>query len=371
MSDSRFSLLVVDDRVPAPEFGAGYPRMFSILNGLAGLGYRVTFFPMIDPQRVEPCASVLEKRGIEVICARGDQKPRFESFYAERKRAYDAVLISRPHNMALAADTIKALNERQKIVYDAEGLFAVRDALHLKTLGYDMPDEVVEEMVREEIETATRSADLIIAVSEGDRRTIKRYTGKPVITLGYVVDIQPTSNGFDDREDLLFVGAFLSPHSPNEDAVHYFAKDIFPRVHRELGAKFWIVGTNNVKSVWNLSGDNIIVTGRVDRVSDYYDRCRTFVVPTRFESGIPLKMFECMSFGLPAVVTPLIAEQMQLDDDTVLLGGDADQFAENVIRCYRDADLWKKLRRNGFRYIQKYCSKSAYMDTLQKLKRWI
>src|SRR5690606_37067403 len=42
-------VLVVDDRVPYPALGAGYPRARRILCELAEAGWAVTFYPMVVP----------------------------------------------------------------------------------------------------------------------------------------------------------------------------------------------------------------------------------------------------------------------------------------------------------------------------------
>jgi glycosyltransferase involved in cell wall biosynthesis len=77
-----------------------------------------------------------------------------------------------------------------------------------------------------------------------------------------------------------------------------------------------------------------------------------FVVPHRFAGGIPLKLAEAMSRGIPAVVSPLIAGQLGVTDGReVLVGRSPDEFAEKVMRVYGDAALWSRLRQNALTFV--------------------
>ena len=45
------TMLFIDDIVPLPQLGRGYPRSFFLLNSFLAMGYRITFFPMLDALR--------------------------------------------------------------------------------------------------------------------------------------------------------------------------------------------------------------------------------------------------------------------------------------------------------------------------------
>lgn len=368
MDDSEFKLLVIDDRIPAPELGSGYPRTFAILTCLSELSVQVTYFPLQSCEPLQPCTERLEQMGIEVLYS-DEGGLDFESFFAERHLSFDAVWISRPHNMEQVIYTIKAINDGIKIIYDAEGLFSLRDIRHLELLGYPMPPSYREEMLAEEIVGLMGQADLIIAVSESERKLIQQYIRKPILTLGHIVNVKETTKRFERRKDLLFVGGFLTPDCPNEDSMQYFVREIFPKIRAELDVKLWIVGTNYSDAVWGLSSEDVFVTGRVDEVCSFYNDCKVFVAPTRFESGISLKMLECLSHGLPAVVTPIIAEQLQLDESTVQIGRDADDFARKVIMCLTDERQWSEMRENSLQYIKSNCKKRSYKTKLRNITK--
>ncbi|UFJ42531.1 glycosyltransferase family 4 protein [Brevibacillus humidisoli] len=360
-----YKVLVIDDRIPVPELGCGYPRSLGILEGMADVGYCVTLFPLQFPDPVEPYRSRLTQKGIEVLYSVNHHKINFSRFYTVRKNVYDAVFISRPHNMKEVVDLIKTLNPDQRIIYDAEALFAQREILRLELQEIRLPEHEKKVLIQEEIDLMSK-ADLVVTVSEHEKQLIERHRIVNVKVLSHCVDAVATSKSFEQRKDILFLGGF-TPASPNEDAILSFVRDAFPAVHQRTGVKLWIVGTNFLESIQQLSSDRIIVTGRVENVREYYERCKLFVVPTRYAAGISLKLLESLAHGVPAVVTPLIARQMGLDENVVLIGKDPQDFTEKIVRCYTEKETWSRLRNNGLNYIVSKYNRRIFTQTLREL----
>jgi glycosyltransferase involved in cell wall biosynthesis len=118
-----------------------------------------------------------------------------------------------------------------------------------------------------------------------------------------------------------------------------------------------------------LASDQIKVIGTVPDLWDYYNNSRVFIVPTRYAAGISLKLLEAMGHGLPSVVTPLIANQLNFNQKTFLIGNDEEQFANEVISCYTNESLWNDLRKNSFEYVQQAHSKEVFQSALNQLKQ--
>lgn len=146
-------------------------------------------------------------------------------------------------------------------------------------------------MINQEI-NLIKQADIVIGVSEKEKQLIlDKVKAKNVFVWGYPIQPKPTKNEFEKRNDILFVGGFLAHESPNEDAVLYFMRNIYPMIQRKLkNCKFYIVGVNPPESVLRLSYKSIIVKGFVKELRDYYEKCRVFVVPHRYAAGIPWKL---------------------------------------------------------------------------------
>lgn len=356
-------ILVVDDRVPDPALGSGFPRTFELLKALRKLGYSVTYYPLQIPERVEPVTHQLQQMGVDVLYGTGLN--RFASFYRAHKNFFSKIWLSRPHNMECIGELIKSVNPSQTVIYDAEALFSMREITKKELDGEMLSDEDKLKIISREVELV-KYADKIVTVSARERTLISAFRADDVHVVSHVCEVNPTEREFDERKDILFVGGFLTSPSPNEDSMLYFAREIFPEVHKQTGARLWIVGTNVLESIHALASENTIVTGRVDDLREYYDNCRVFIAPTRYAAGIPLKLVEALSYGIPAVVTPVIAEQLGGRENVVLIGKDAGDFARQVVSCYRDRELWGRLRDESLRMIAEDFSENKFINDVRE-----
>ena len=90
------------------------------------------------------------------------------------------------------------------------------------------------------------------------------------------------------------------------------------------------------------------VTGQVDEVIPYYQRCPICVVPLRAGGGTRLKILEAMALGRPVVSTSIGCEGLNVIDGKHLLIADTPaQFAEKTIRLLQDRQLYHHLVLNG------------------------
>ncbi len=359
-------ILVVDDLIPDPALGSGFPRTHLIVRLLADLGHAVTFYPLQFPERREPVTHELQQRGVEVMYAREGAPLDFESFLSSRLHHYDALWISRPHNMEQLGPVLRRLAPDLQLIYDAEALFVVREILKSELDGQAISPEEKHEMIEKEI-ALMRQADVVVTVSLQEKSVVEKFYSGIVCVLGHCHDLVPTPLSFSERKDILFVGSFLRSPSPNEDAVQYFMDHLYPKIYEATGAGMHIVGTNYLESVRRLENASVRVAGRVDDLFEYYNRCRLFVVPHRYAAGIPLKLIECMTYGLPAIVTPLIAGQLGLDEQAALIGATDADFIAKAVKAYTSETVWKALRAGSLRYVQDHHSPASFKERLNAI----
>lgn len=368
-SFENMRVLVIDDCIPAPELGWGYPRSDLVLDCLVDMGCEVTLLPLQNPEKIQPHTDLLQQKGIKI---KTPDRNNLKQFFRQKKDRYDVIWISRPLNMSQTIDMIRKINPSQKVIYDTETFSPAREILRRKLYGKNLSEDKIKSIIQWELDLMSK-ADIVVAVSERERKTIKNFGIKSVKTLSFSMDTNPTTRPFKERKDILFVGAFLDSPSPNEDSIIYFVNEIYPKVYEALGAKLWIVGTgsDNIRSIKKLASDNIVVGGKMDDLWDVYDRSKVFVVPTRYASGIPLKLIGSLAHGLPCVVTPLIADQLELNENTLLIGADPEDFAQKVIQCYTDEKTWMGLRENGLQYIKNEFQLQKFKQDLIKIMQGI
>jgi O-antigen biosynthesis protein len=360
--DSR-RILFIDDRVPHTWLGSGFPRARAILLALLKQNCFVTFYPfsVFD----ESWASVYSDMPGEIEFMIGYGPGLLEPFLRNRRGYYDAIFVSRPHNMKLLRPVLEAHRdwfETTEIIYDAEAVFVTREITLRQLAGTPLPTEEAETLLQEEVDLA-RAADSVVAVSKSDADAFRSRGIEAVHVIGHSLEACPTPNPFAARQGLIFVGAIHEEASPNGDSIIWFLEQVFPKICAALGddIQVTIAGVNRSERIRQLAGPSVRITGHVEDLTELYNAARIFIAPTRYAAGIPHKVHEAAARGLPIVATPLLAGQLGWHDgEPFLVGGDADSFAAKCVQLYTDSALWTKLRNSGLARVQDECSGSAF-----------
>lgn len=355
-------LLILDDRLPNPQLGQGFPRAHSISRLLLKQGWFLTFYPTSFPGIDWGEAYRLYPREVEVASDSG--RAGLKAFLTKRAGYYDAILVSRPHNMelvnALIAQDPKILG-RTKIIYDAEALIAPRDAMKRAMLGRPVPANDQLRAIENEVKLG-KSACAILAVNETEAEHFRSAVRCPVSVIGHAIKIEPTAQGFAERAGLLFVGALDGDDTPNVDSLAWFVKEIMPKIDRMIGATWTlhVAGSNRSAKARSLAGPRVKLLGMVDDLSDVYANARVFVAPTRYAAGIPMKVHEAAAAGVPSVVTPLLAKQLNwVQGKDLIVGATADEFADGCAKLYTDQGLWERVREAALVSVRTDCDYAA------------
>lgn len=366
----RARVLVIDDGIPDPTLGSGFPRAQLLVRALCDGGAFVSHYPLAHPQVDMDEAYRVLPREVEIVAGLGISG--LARFLRERMGYYQAVIVSRPHNMdrfLAACEEAPGFRAISNLVYDAEAIFASRDALRAKVLGpAEAPPEGHMGLERE-LQMA-RAAHCVLAVSGIEAQRFRQAGCAQVLELGHGLEVQPTPAGFQSRRHLLFVGRLQEESSPNADSILWFVREVMPLLDQRIGTGYAldIVGRCSEKLRAQLGGARVVFHGRVDDLRSFYDRARVFVAPTRFAAGIPLKVQEAAAHGVPVVGSGLIAEQLGWGTGGELLSAaTAEAFADACARLYVDEALWTSTRQAALAAAQRDCSMSAFRATIRSL----
>jgi sugar transferase (PEP-CTERM/EpsH1 system associated) len=132
---------------------------------------------------------------------------------------------------------------------------------------------------------------------------------------------------------------------PNETAVTFFAREVFPTVRQAVPtARFLIVGRKpgkNVKRLEELGG--IEVTGFVPDMRAYLARTHVSVAPFSIAAGIQNKILESMAFGLPVVATSRTVRGLSREVAEIVDTADEPAaMAAAVVALLRDPDAARR-----------------------------
>jgi GT2 family glycosyltransferase len=360
-SDRRPRVLVVDSWVPAHDQDSGSLRMTWILRLLADMGCHVTLYPQ-DRNPRQPYTANFQGRGIEVWYAPWS----FRDLVEPRAGFYDVVVVSRAGVAEELMDDVRRFLPTAAVVYDTVDLHFVREGRRLEIIGVGEADDIARTKATEL--AAIRAADVTAAVTDTEAAMIREAEpAAHVVVLPNVHELpaEPPA-GFAERHDLLFIGGF--DHDPNVDAVHHLVRDVLPRVREQVPARLWVVGSNPPPQILAHHGDEVIVTGYLHDVADYFRMARVFVAPLRYGAGMKGKIGHALSMGLPVVTSTVGAEGMSLEDGRhALIRDDAESFAGAVVELYRDQQGWEVLSREGMELVQRCWTPAVMRERLQAL----
>jgi glycosyltransferase involved in cell wall biosynthesis len=347
-------LAMFDDYVPHADLGAGLPRANSICNDLVGRCERLAFFAMhgAGGDSPERWYRDLDRRmEIHIAPVPNDWTVTLERLAAD---GFDTLWVSRPPNARRIFSGLAArpgLRERFRIIYDAEALYAPRTVAMMELMGRPMAPVDVISALGEEYSLA-RSADVLVSVSPGEAKTLHRVTGRPTAVIGFTSLAQPLPASFAERSNFGFVGP-MRRSSPNEDSLLWYGANVMHEVANRTGARLRVVGKIESQLFSIYAGYACELLGQVDSLAAFFNEIRAFIAPTRFAAGMPQKLIDAASAGVPIVATSLLAEQLGWADGVELLVADsAHAFADACARIYTDEALWQRLRENAVRRIR-------------------
>jgi O-antigen biosynthesis protein len=368
--DNRPRILFIEDRVPALPLGSGFGRSELIVRALlevADVDIFACFRKDDDllPENFEyiditygPDANLLEKR--------------------LSSRHYDVVYICRPHNLARLETVLRAWRQGgAKIVYDTEAIFAVRDVARAErgeSYAAITGNQRFAGLIEEEFRPA-EFADVIIAVNDIEAAIVRRHLRRPVLTMGHFLPVHPAGGEARGRFGLLFVGALPELESPNYDSLIWFVDHVWPRIRVSRPEEtLRIAGYIEPEvSLDRLRRDGVICLGSVRDLADEYARARIFIAPTRFAAGVPFKVHEAFSYGLPVVGSRLIGEQLAhggKETDALLaatVNDDGEEFAGACLALLNDDQLWLEKHEAAIAYINTFCAPSALRGVIDTL----
>ncbi len=158
-----------------------------------------------------------------------------------------------------------------------------------------------------------RYFDRNIIISKEDRDYLGKNgadTGNiEVIPVAVRDDIRNRKTDYmNDQNAICFLGKMS--YQPNEDAVIWFCRDIFPALKARIpDLTFYIIGIEPTKKVLALGKTaGIVVTGFVENPFEIVARCKAMVVPIRNGAGMQNKILESMVVGTPTVISRIAAE---------------------------------------------------------------
>ncbi len=220
---------------------------------------------------------------------------------------------------------------------------------------------IEEQAMRRMEQSAWRRASLILQCSASDKQLTQAFAPrKPVEVIPNGVDCEyfqrSSHTAAASPGRIVFTAGF--GYAPNVDAVWWFVRDVLPLVLAQLPEiRFLFAGSNAAGLMHELHAAGL--AGNVEVNSDPLDirpcfECgQVYVVPLRSGGGTRLKILEAMAMQVPVVSTTVGAEGIPYrPNEDLLIADSAEDFADAVVRLFRDSGLQQRLTTSASAFIR-------------------
>ncbi len=340
---SNFKVLVLDADTPRRNSDAGSYAAFQEMKLMMELGCKLSFIPS-NLAHMGTHTEYLQKLGVECI-----YYPFYQSvnqFLELRGKEFDAVYITRYKVAANNLKDIRSLTNARVVFNNADLHFLreVRENIQQKCTDFSGPLATRDE----ELEVIEQ-VDVSICYTDAERAVITSHVMKEdnIMRCPWVVKSSDDVMPFEGRKDIAFLGGYR--HRPNVEAVEFFCNSVMPQLISKLpDVRFLVYGSHMPKEFKQFQSDHVELIGFVENVADIYDNAKVFVSPLLSGAGLKGKIIECMSAGLPSVISPVSAEGTGLvHTQSAFVADSVDEWCEYIERIYNSESEWRKVSENA------------------------
>ena len=358
-------VLVIDALAPQPDRDSGSLRLVNLMRMLQEEGAHVVFLPA-NREHGGRYTEALQELGVEAWYAPFAR--RAPAWLREHGHRFHSVLACRHYVAREFLPLLRAHAAQARLVFDSVDLHYLREARAAELSGSAAQRQAALRTRALELGVVAAS-DATLVVSEAERQLLARDApAARVEVLSNLHEVAGPGQPFAQRHDLVFVGGFR--HPPNADAVRWFVTEVFPRVRQRLPAiRFHCIGGDVPADIAAFAAtDGVEVHGHVPAIEPWMEGCRIAVAPLRYGAGVKGKVNLSMAHGQPVVATPAAVEGMHLrEGEDVLVGADAEAFADAIVRLHDDQALWERLAAGGLANVERHFSMDAARDTVRRV----
>jgi GT2 family glycosyltransferase len=339
------NILYLSPEAPRFDQSSGGNRLLEIIKIIRGLSYNVYFFTSYvdSPDHVVE----LEKIGVKVF---SDYLIHEEELLKLKNNniKFNSVIFSWWETGLKYISLIKSMFPEATIISDSVDVHWLRE--HRAGTG------TVEKKEKEKLVYMT--SDVVFAVTEDDKKEIVKECKS--INVKILSNIhREERNEFKDGNDIIFVGGFN--HPANLDAALICCKCFKEFLEKtKTKSKLYIVGHNPPEELKKLASDDIVITGYVRDISEYYEKAKVLFAPLTWGAGIKGKICQSAMNRVPIITTDVGNEGINfIHKQDCLIANKEEEFIDCLCQIYnythKELELMAK---NAFEKIKNLTSES-------------
>jgi len=197
-----------------------------------------------------------------------------------------------------------------------------------------------------------------LVVSELDKKRLLNIAPNSkiaVIPNGVDINYFKPLNSKIKRHNIVFAGRMNA--YPNEDAVIWFLKEIWPLLKKEVpDTTFTIAGRNPTPRIKKFAKNDlsILVTGYVDDIRPFIAQAEVYICPIRDGGGTKLKLLDAIAMGKAIVSTSIGAEGLEVKNgEHILIADDPVSFVSQILRIFKNLNLRTNLGNSAKNLVEK------------------
>ncbi len=192
---------------------------------------------------------------------------------------------------------------------------------------------------------------------------------KEFLHLGQDEQINLPIPDFDQLQNaLLYVGTLT--WEANIDGLIWFVEGAWLGLKNKFpDLKLYVIGKNPDKRLIDLEKKypDIMITGFISNLEDYFTKCKVNIIPLRFGSGMKVKTINGLCRGIPIVTTSIGAEGLNVTHQKdIFIADEIENFAHYIERLLAEKITWQTMAFDSKRTAAKYYTWETLYNILEE-----
>lgn len=213
--------------------------------------------------------------------------------------------------------------------------------------------------------------DGCITLTERDATFLARFNPAMcyyVVNHGVILDEFTLPERAPEPRSLLYIGNYQ--HYPNEDAVHFFFREMYSLVRQHVpDVRVYIVGANPTPDILAYhDGRNVFVTGAVADFRPAIQRAAVCIAPLVTGAGLRTKVIQYAALRRPAVVTSLAAADLLFEHGSdIFISDEPGAFAEYIASLFEQPGRAQAMADSAYIKVRAYYDNKRIIAQLYRL----
>lgn len=352
--------LVIETTTLTPDQDAGSRFVMDYCIVLGSLGYEVSYLPVGNFHYWPDKTPLLQGYGIRVLYS--PFVTSIDEAFKTNQDGYDFCIVCRPEQ-ADVLEQIRVKMGRKPIFYFTHDIHHRRMHLENKANPGSHSDCIIDKTRVNEIK-AIELSTCTIHISKEEESFMNSTIQHDSVVIRPMIEAGSITERSSNSKTIIFIGS--ARHSPNPDAIYWFASQILPIIQSRIDCNFLIAGGGYAPALRaSVENSSVRFLGFVENLDTLYNNATISVAPLRFGAGVKGKIVESFAYGLPCVMTEIASEGLEIEAESILEHCIAryhlnpKDFADRCVQLLSNSALHSKMSIECLAHHKKYFSRSA------------